>query len=83
MRSLFGVMLCAAFVLLAGCGPTKTEAKPDLTSAERNLSAETGVDLSVAAQLKTDEALGRFVPLVGLNHLSQGILAGVPRLNEA
>ena len=52
MRRLLSVALCAAFILLVGCGPNKPDHKPDLTPAEQRLSREARVDPAIAAQVR-------------------------------
>lgn len=52
MRRLFSITLCAAFVLLAGCGPNKLDHKPDLTPAEQSLSRDARVDPAIAARVR-------------------------------
>ncbi|MCW2752439.1 MAG: hypothetical protein JWR83_3549 [Aeromicrobium sp.] len=48
MRKLFGVTLCAVFLLLVGC----SSAKADLTPAERSLASAARVDPAIAAKVR-------------------------------
>lgn len=52
MRKTLGITVCAAFLLLVGCGTTKPEPKSNLSPGERSLTAEAHVDPAIAGQVR-------------------------------